>query len=291
MRSLATRRPRGGPGRPAPGRRSSGRRSGRVRRAHRVVLVVLDVVGEAAHRDLGDRQCPGERDHRLLQCALDVDVTGEQRQLLERLPQPDLPAQGVAPLGVLEGQAGLDGEHLEQLALLLVRDLVVGRQVDRHVAEQLAGRRVERRVEGVEGVPGVRVVGGLEVGDPQALDLLRRQPVVRDEPQDAPVVRDRELAAQHVLGWRPPADQLGEVDRVARHRGHHERVSLQPGDRRDAVPQALDDALRDLLEDLIEVGRGADAADHLVEATHHVRAERVERPGHRSSRTARLRPR
>ena len=101
-----------------------------------------------------------------------------------------------------------------------------------------------------------------------------------------------ELASEHLLRRRTATDDLLADRVVAADRRHHEGVALQPRDRRHAVAEALADALRDLLQHLGEVGRGADASGHLVEAPDSVGIEGVEAwPSVPSRARSALRPR
>ena len=172
----------------------------------------------------------------------------------------------LALAGVGERDTRLHGEHLQQLAVGLVGHPAVGRQVDGHVAEQLAAGGVERGVERVLGVPGVRVVAGLDLGDPGRPQPLLRHPTGRDEAQDAPPVGLAELV-EDLLGRGATVqdlrDDLGRTGDV----GHHQRVALEPRDRRDAVAEDVDDAVRDLLEDHLGVGGGVDASHQLGQST------------------------
>jgi hypothetical protein len=114
----------------------------------------------------------------------------------------------------------------------------------------------------VLGVPGAGVVAGVERRDPGRLQPLGRHPPGRDEPQDAPPVGLAELV-EDLLGGRATVEDLRHHVGWAGDVRHHQHVALEPRDRGDAVAEDVDHAVRDLLQDLLGVGGGVDAAHQL----------------------------
>ncbi len=259
----------------AQGRDPGTRRAGsRVAGRHAVGAVL---VGIAADPDLGGVQAALDGPAGVGEDRLDPGLAAGLRHLLDRRPEAHLLGQPLALLGVAEGQPRLHHEHLQQLALVDRRDPVAGGQVDRHVAEQPAGRGVERGVERVLRVPGHRVVVRLEVGDPGRREPRVVHPAVRDEAQDAPPVGLPELV-QDLRRRRPAAEDLASYVVGAGHRGHHQGVALEARDGGHAVAEDLADPVDDLLEDLGGVGGGVDPADELGEALEGGRGRRLVRP-------------
>ena len=166
---------------------------------------------------------------------------------------------------MVEGEAGLRGVHLEDLAAQGAGAEPVLGQVDAEHAEQPAARVAQGRVERVEGVPGVGVVERLDVGDPAAGDV-GRQPVVRQEAQLAPLVGDRHLG-EDLLGRRALAHH--RLDR-ARVTGDGEAlevaVRVEAVDHREPEPEHVDHALAGSVEQLLEVGHGVHPGHQVVEA-------------------------
>ena len=237
---------------------------GRVRRG---LLDLADVAGrEAADPHVLGAQALGDGLGRLAQGHVELGELSGLADGAHHLAHPDLVAEALALLGVVHRQARLHHEHLEQLALLAVRDPVAGRQVDRHVAEQLARGGVQRRVERVERVPGVGTGAGLEVGHPRGLLERVGHPVVRHEAEHAPLVGLGELVEDRGHRRTTPDDLLADLLRAG-HRRHHEGLALEARDRRDPVAQHLDDTARDLVEHLGQVRRRVDAKHQLVETT------------------------
>ena len=173
--------------------------------------------------------------------------------------------EALALPGVGQGDARLDGEHLQQLAVGLVGHLAVRRQVDGHVAEELAGGGVERRVERVLRVPGGGVGTDLDLGDPGRLQPLLRHPAGGHEAEDAPPVRLPELV-EDLLGRGPPVEDLGDDLGRTGDVGHHEHVAFEASDGGDAVAEDVHDAMGDLLEDHLGVGGGVDPTHELGES-------------------------
>ena len=69
-------------------------------------------------------------------------------------------------LGVVQGEGGLDGEQLQELAQVRARTTTVDRAVDGQHPEQAPVGPEQRSEQGVHGMPGRRVVADLEVRDP-----------------------------------------------------------------------------------------------------------------------------
>ena len=157
--------------------------------------------------------------------------------------------QFIGQPGLVDRQAGLGREDLQQLPMDLTGPSLVLGQVDREHADQLTFRRVQRREQRVQRVPGVGVRGDGHVRHPPD-HLAFGQPLVRHEPQSAPAVRDLELGVEDVRGADRAEQRLARLRRSG-DRDHLELAvglaQVQHGDAEaDAVHHSVDDGLQGL---------------------------------------------
>ncbi len=114
---------------------------------------------------------------------------------------------------------------------------------------------MERRDEQVQGLPGVGIVAGLELGHPAPLGGLGRCPLRGDELEAPPVVGDGEVLVDD-LDRGHGTHELGAGGLAAGDRHGAEPVLLHDADRRDLEADHLGDALGDQLEGVAGEGIG-----------------------------------
>jgi hypothetical protein len=189
---------------------------------------------------------------------------GDAEQLLERGPV----ARGVGRrLRGLDGERRVLGDSNEDVELLVARPASGARLVNGENPEQVSGAVPHRHDQRVLRMPGVRVVGRLDV---------RHERRHVGEPVEL-LVRDQvgAVAQEALVEERLPRGEVARVteQRLARARvavdvRHHEVVPRGPVevDRHRPEAEALRDGARDRLEDRVEVVLAADEARDLEEA-------------------------
>ena len=212
------------------------------------------------------REPLGDRLGRLAQRQVELGELAGGAHRAEHLAHPDLVAEPLALLGVVHRQTGLHDEHLEQLALLAVRD-PVARAAGRPTCCRAAGRwrstaaRRARRAGARSPAPLPGSKSGTQA-DSSSASGIRSCGTKRSTPHSSAWANSLKIEA---TGVRRPMI-CSRTSSGPATVGHHEGLALEARDRRDAVAEHLDHAAGDLVEHLGQVRRRVDAQHQLVES-------------------------
>lgn len=190
--------------------------------------------------------------------------------------------QPVVHAGLVEREARLHREQLQQLAGVLVGPQPVNGQVDRQHAEQAAVGAVQRGEQRVLRPPGALVVGARQVRHPHGAG--DRDGGVGEAQRADGLRRGEQLLPGGQRG--PGAEQLG-AHGIRAGDGDHLEVAVggQQVEHGDPEADQLHDGLSDLVERAVEVQGATDpAGDVPDEAGHGLPVGPAALPGHDGAR-------